>query len=206
MSMALRWRSIPACAGEPTARKSATWSRRVYPRVCGGTEIPRRAGSGSAGLSPRVRGNLGRHSQSPPSARSIPACAGEPCRPGGSAGHTRVYPRVCGGTAARCRARSNWYGLSPRVRGNPEKRIMGTLAVRSIPACAGEPAVHIQRQPDGEVYPRVCGGTTRGLAMTRPPGGLSPRVRGNPFRVSLVAADDGSIPACAGEPRTRRWR
>ena len=30
-------RSIPACAGEPTAPRPAAASRKVYPRVCGGT-------------------------------------------------------------------------------------------------------------------------------------------------------------------------
>ena len=35
-----RWysgRSIPACAGEPQPKRSATYGRWVYPRVCGGT-------------------------------------------------------------------------------------------------------------------------------------------------------------------------
>ena len=31
------------------------------------------------------------------------------------------------------------HGLSPRVRGNPAVRAAATSALRSIPACAGEP-------------------------------------------------------------------
>ena len=53
-----------------------------------------------------------------------------------------------------------------------------------------------------EVYPRVCGGTNEigdALAYVY---GLSPRVRGN-HRASLPAGGScGSIPACAGEPKT----
>ena len=50
------------------------------------------------------------------------------------------------------------------------------------------------------VYPRVCGGTTIDNANTMAIFGLSPRVRGNPPRISSGAAILRSIPACAGEP------
>ena len=52
------------------------------------------------------------------------------------------------------------------------------------------------------VYPRVCGGTSSGLAPEMYPTGLSPRVRGNPACFCLPANPAGSIPACAGEPPT----
>ena len=54
-----------------------------------------------------------------------------------------------------------------------------------------------------QVYPRVCGGTA--CASTPWPfgWGLSPRVRGNPRDPVGSGGDCGSIPACAGEPRTR---
>ena len=56
---ALRYGSIPACAGEPYCwiciRRRAT----VYPRVCGGTAASKTCRATKAGLSPRVRGNLG---------------------------------------------------------------------------------------------------------------------------------------------------
>ena len=53
------------------------------------------------------------------------------------------------------------------------------------------------------VYPRVCGGTSSGMAATLTKPGLSPRVRGN--RISGWRGLDRprSIPACAGEPRTK---
>ena len=49
--------SIPACAGEPQPGRTFKAWRRVYPRVCGGTQLSRCTGRLLPGLSPRVRGN-----------------------------------------------------------------------------------------------------------------------------------------------------
>ena len=90
--------SIPAHAGEPSARPSPTWSIRVYPRACGGTVRASRLPGTIGGLSPRMRGNLAHYVVDSLLYGSIPAHAGEPpqSRPcGQSAG---VYPRACGGT------------------------------------------------------------------------------------------------------------
>ena len=73
--------SIPACAGEPRASMTLAASPWVYPRVCGGTLIGRETDMNLNGLSPRVRGNLARRVVDPAHYGSIPACAGEPCRP-----------------------------------------------------------------------------------------------------------------------------
>ena len=50
-------RSIPACAGEPRSGAGPGSRPRVYPRVCGGTEMLSGLRKRYAGLSPRVRGN-----------------------------------------------------------------------------------------------------------------------------------------------------
>ena len=138
-SRRVRWRSIPACAGEPR-RSFPPWSsQKVYPRVCGGTTGVWAISSFALGLSPRVRGNpAGIGCVSYPK-RSIPACAGEPPFMPGAAIHNTVYPRVCGGThGGRLRLQTR-EGLSPRVRGNPGPAAYLATARRSIPACAGEP-------------------------------------------------------------------
>ena len=70
--------SIPACAGEPPTCRRKARSRRVYPRVCGGTTVRPGALRRWRGLSPRVRGNRDKISGTSAAARSIPACAGEP--------------------------------------------------------------------------------------------------------------------------------
>ena len=111
-------RSIPACAGEPAARRKQGRETEVYPRVCGGTggsTTPTRA---LAGLSPRVRGNPHRPRRTPRRPWSIPACAGEPWPQAPPMHRGTVYPRVCGGTPRRRPDRADGHGLSPRVRGN----------------------------------------------------------------------------------------
>ncbi len=152
------------------------------------------------GLSPRVRGN---HIPAAPGAftfGSIPACAGEPFTGNEGVSITEVYPRVCGGTATASAAGLAATGLSPRVRGNPPG-VLETLAdMRSIPACAGEPIALPHSPGTIPVYPRVCGGTRFHCDGSLPASGLSPRVRGNLEHKVGSISDDGSIPACAGEP------
>ena len=111
-----------------------------------------------------------------------------------------VYPRVCGGTGARCMRCQYLYGLSPRVRGNREHVMKGIISIGSIPACAGEPGACNERHHQHRVYPRVCGGTTQFPGGVISMWGLSPRVRGNPMVKLALAGSARSIPACAGEP------
>ena len=160
--------------------------------------LPKFVPSTSGGLSPRVRGNLELQPDGNVAERSIPACAGEPgCQD--VSGHTaRVYPRVCGGTYRALLRGRGVFGLSPRVRGNQGQRMRPRKSGRSIPACAGEPALPA---PPGEcppVYPRVCGGTGHQAGIEQSFLGLSPRVRGNLRVASPDCAEPGSIPACAG--------
>ena len=132
--------------------------------------------------------------------RSIPACAGEPARPARSASAPRVYPRVCGGTTPFWAGLSALSGLSPRVRGNPNRPDRAHRCGRSIPACAGEPDWGTARPYSVGVYPRVCGGTRYRVEGRWRYQGLSPRVRGNLLLWSVRGLHSGSIPACAGEP------
>ena len=70
-----------------------------------------------------------------------------------------VYPRVRGGTTAKAKRTIDGKGLSPRARGNQSILTYIRVHQRSIPACAGEPAVHRFRIVAEQVYPRVRGGT-----------------------------------------------
>ena len=54
------------------------------------------------------------------------------------------------------------------------------------------------------VYPRVGAGTATQRSRRRPMSGLSPRGRGNRGRRAHRRAEEGSIPAWAGEPKSRR--
>ena len=175
----------------------------VYPRVCGGTRGNHSACQTRRGLSPRVRGNPSPPSGPPAWPGSIPACAGEPCIECHRPNNRRVYPRVCGGTPEGLHNPATIGGLSPRVRGNPARAEHHAQRCRSIPACAGEPVLQGQRPAPPQVYPRVCGGTSRLPLGEMASRGLSPRVRGNPVTLEVIDAGTGSIPACAGEPARR---
>ena len=213
--------SIPACAGEPrrflrlrllvgvyprvcggTAYPThrTAFTRRVYPRVCGGTRGRRRCRCRRPGLSPRVRGNLAEVPHAGAGPRSIPACAGEPRPSGYFRRGRRVYPRVCGGTRHRDHDCRPVWGLSPRVRGNQSQCGQMATPLRSIPACAGEPAELDFHCARSKVYPRVCGGTQGHGHQLQSRLGLSPRVRGNPACPPALPGHIRSIPACAGEP------
>ena len=75
-------------------------------------------------------------------------------------------------------------GLSPRVRGKPERCPALGPYRRSIPACAGE---------------AIAAGLAALIIA-----GLSPRVRGKRRFQQRRPFQDGSIPACAGEAGKRR--
>ena len=176
-------RSIPACAGEPAWRSRTRNVIRVYPRVCGGTGFNGEGVITLDGLSPRVRGNRGAADARRQHDGSIPACAGEPRGHHARRPTRRVYPRVCGGTDGKTIQYYLDKGLSPRVRGNPTTDCAAPLWTRSIPACAGEPSGTTVNITNQKVYPRVCGGTRQTRQATFARIGLSPRVRGNQYRI-----------------------
>ena len=95
--------SIPACAGEPIYSSIRENRIEVYPRLCGGTPNTYFSLNSSHGLSPPVRGNPMYSAKVFLSRGSIPACAGEPSMAIVWYSIDTVYPRLCGGTAERCR-------------------------------------------------------------------------------------------------------
>ena len=154
-------RSIPAYAGEPGFPAGIWTTRKVYPRVCGGTYNPDCLRVRDEGLSPRMRGNRLNLDGLCAAARSIPAYAGEPDVSSSDIGGRTVYPRVCGGTPTAPMMYRWPMGLSPRMRGN-QGRTAGTSPSKgSIPAYAGEPPTPLKSAWPTWVYPRVCGGTRR---------------------------------------------
>ena len=74
------------------------------------------------------------------------------------------------------------------------------VMLESIPARAGEPLFAWREYGFVRVYPRACGGTYTTSAALTAPSGLSPRVRGNLYRLPTVTRHPRSIPARAGEP------
>ena len=211
--------SIPACAGEALLHCGHDYTRWVYPRVCGGSRPGTAPRGPPVGLSPRVRGKHSCGEGQDHVHRSIPACAGEaPTLEAASAmdesipacageaitnptawASGTVYPRVCGGSAGARQDCPSGEGLSPRVRGKPDRRFEWWAIDGSIPACAGEAASDSIFSMRFRVYPRVCGGSLPASGDVWGGGGLSPRVRGKRDAGAHVNAERRSIPACAGE-------
>ena len=192
--------SIPACAGEPKSLRLPNSPARVDPRVCGGAGWSAARDRPVLGRSPRVRGSPLDLLFAVEPGGSIPACAGEPSRPDRCTAPGRVDPRVCGG-AFNCESkRESPWGRSPRVRGSQVDRILANQAVRSIPACAGEPWRGADPLRLLWVDPRVCGGALNVWSVQEIAEGRSPRVRGSLSGRSPHRHQRGSIPACAGEP------
>ena len=182
----------------------ASYMRKVYPRPRGGTIGGCRMRRYGRGLSPPTRGNLGEeHVQMSP-VRSIPAHAGEPQRQPAVFEERPVYPRPRGGTRDVRRDKLKRRGLSPPTRGNLSESMRDTWARRSIPAHAGEPARSATRSSSSEVYPRPRGGTPKPPESRRIAEGLSPPTRGNHAGIRPPGRSSRSIPAHAGEPRSRR--
>ncbi len=171
-------RFIPACAGNTSGSSIRMSAVSVHPRVCGEHQRGRADLGYPVGSSPRVRGTLQPHQNSPFFLRFIPACAGNttssPCAPAAPT----VHPRVCGEHDCINRFNNRPNGSSPRVRGTLGKALNDPSIGRFIPACAGNtdhPAITASQHT---VHPRVCG-EHRSMAASRTrTAGSSPRVRG----------------------------
>ena len=116
-------RSIPASAGQPCLSATESIWIEVYPRECGAAPPLQSPLSGDYGLSPRVRGSLGVDRRDELRCGSIPASAGQPLTFRRRGTGSRVYPRECGAAPNCACVRAIRYGLSPRVRGSPLRRL-----------------------------------------------------------------------------------
>ena len=195
--------SIPACAGKPDGFAVRPSRRRVHPRVCGEALPAAAPAEPSQGPSPRVRGSRRSLPAPPCRAGSIPACAGKPSPGGARPTACRVHPRVCGEADDERQDGRGYQGPSPRVRGSRRRRQLLDGRQGSIPACAGKPPDMDCDLCGARVHPRVCGEAREALAGSPLVGGPSPRVRGSPLAVLHGPERIGSIPACAGKPRSK---
>ena len=152
--------SIPAHTGEPRRSCRRRASSGVYPRAYGGTCARWSRGCAWRGLSPRIRGNQMGEAHGREAGGSIPAHTGEPPRRHGTPSSAWVYPRAYGGTDTSSGLRRWFWGLSPRIRGNPQAVLASLLCLGSIPAHTGEPIRPLGALDPARVYPRAYGGTT----------------------------------------------
>ncbi len=197
-------RSIPAHAGEPLNCGSPGHTRRVDPRPRGGAPSRETQADSLPGRSPPTRGSLaGREAMAEPLG-SIPAHAGEPVARRRTDGRRRVDPRPRGGATGLGVVGLLLLGRSPPTRGSPRELVVAGVEVGSIPAHAGEPR---HRPPGGRaprVDPRPRGGAEPVTPQRSTPRGRSPPTRGSPTMEPNGWRGEGSIPAHAGEPGSRR--
>ena len=133
----LRYRFIPAGAGNTVARYRWQPARTVYPRWRGEHRILNRGGIHFGGLSPLARGTQYIGAGDTQLTRFIPAGAGNTRSVTATLAKISVYPRWRGEHSDKKNRTVLRYGLSPLARGTPGGAVFFSGRRRFIPAGAG---------------------------------------------------------------------
>ncbi len=171
--------SIPACAGEPRGPSWSPRRGRVHPRLRGGASVGLGDVFPCPGPSPPARGSRGHRHDRRRVVGSIPACAGEPRSTRAQPRRPPVHPRLRGGAARRRAEQHALPGPSPPARGSRARPVARGGAVRSIPACAGEPSARAAGGTRPRVHPRLRGGAASRQPFAEAVRGPSPPARGS---------------------------
>ena len=192
----------PRVCGErpPSPLSIVNAVRGSSPRVRGTRAIQAWIASNLNGSSPRVRGTRLISSTSDVRSRFIPACAGNAiCRRADGDRGLGSSPRVRGTPVARCLG-TQTDPVHPRVCGErvPCPPEHPTIPYRFIPACAGNASASVTLRADrGGSSPRVRGTQCSPPVLTVSHGS-SPRVRGTRYAPQGSCPHRRFIPACAG--------
>ena len=158
-----------------------------------------------------MRGTLKRRPFSSRRVGIIPALAGNTSKSSTGSCPNRDHPRACGEhtTATRRLVRSP--GSSPRLRGTLWQFARENATIWIIPALAGNTTDSVPRHHAVWDHPRACGEHPVLPAVHGDGGGSSPRLRGTRDRRERHVANQGIIPALAGNTigpcvRARRGR
>ena len=134
--------------------------------------------------------------------RIIPADAGSTHRLCTAMPSPMDHPRGCGEHGSRQRNSADQEGSSPRMRGAPCGLLFALAVGGIIPADAGSTTRHHPPDSLRQDHPRGCGEHGVMLAIAKPGGGSSPRMRGA-HAIDWTQCDmTGIIPADAGSTRT----
>ena len=204
MASSVGTRFIPARAGNTQSHLLLEDSVAVHPRA-GGEHVNRRTASGwNFGSSPRGRGTLRIQRPSTLYRRFIPARAGNTISDGKEARDMAVHPRAGGEHIITQRIEPLAIGSSPRGRGTPIKSIEENIAVRFIPARAGNTQVPSIETKILTVHPRAGGEHIIDSMASAAAVGSSPRGRGTqPDRMAILHIER-FIPARAGNTEDGR--
>ena len=153
----IRFRIIPAHAGQ--TRRSAELRVRTsdHPRACGANVHNIPSGARGDGSSPRMRGKRADQPTVLIRFRIIPAHAGQTDLPYGRAIESTDHPRACGANQQGRTGAPIGFGSSPRMRGKRIRNTTGWRPVRIIPAHAGQTFCMSNFFSCGPDHPRACG-------------------------------------------------
>ncbi len=196
------FRSISACAEEPGGGTLFGGLMTVDLRVRGGAILARRLTVEPAGRSPRARRSPAIVAAAQREKGSISACAEEPVNPLQWPGITEVDLRVRGGAYISAPRMTSRKGRSPRARRSRRVYATRNRSVGSISACAEEPKRTAPQSKPQKVDLRVRGGARNVRHPSARATGRSPRARRSLERSNGHPFWDGSISACAEEPRS----
>ena len=153
------------------------------------------------GSPPHVRGPLGNHRAAFISCGITPACAGTTSKPPDVFPHTWDHPRMCGDHSVLQSSTVYPLGSPPHVRG-PQLVFEGVKTEEGItPACAGTTKNLSMSPKTTWDHPRMCGDHGHLSRLRQHLQGSPPHVRGPHGGHSLIVADLGITPACAGTTR-----
>ena len=153
----VRYRFIPAPAGNSSDNPGAAIASPVHPRACGEQHFHKSHWPASNGSSPRLRGTAQASVPAYYMTRFIPAPAGNSLAKLIGLSPVSVHPRACGEQMNRTEARYAEYGSSPRLRGTVHSLEPIITSRRFIPAPAGNRQVSLGVAVGESVHPRACG-------------------------------------------------
>ncbi len=191
-------RFIPAWAGNSDEHLLLLRFVAVHPRVGGEQDGSISVGAEPPGSSPRGRGTARSGQPALRGGRFIPAWAGNSRRSDREARRRTVHPRVGGEQSLEALAGVWKSGSSPRGRGTAARGALAHVAIRFIPAWAGNSALLRIARMEGAVHPRVGGEQASTEPCAASPIGSSPRGRGTVAGSPAARRVRRFIPAWAG--------
>ena len=153
--------SIPVPTGSPLRSSFPPSLTRVYPRAYGVTLYLRCGFVGRDGLSPCLRGHQIGDGVVDLHNGSIPVPTGSPRGRRPVPARPWVYPRAYGVTMPPSSRRTRSSGLSPCLRGHPDRNCGISVIAGSIPVPTGSPRSWMRTVGYQRVYPRAYGVTSR---------------------------------------------
>ena len=155
---------------------------------------------------PHARGTRSRHPLHSVVVRFIPARAGNTSHLVFQSWSPSVHPRTRGEHAGRIRPQSDSRGSSPHARGTRRRFPRLPVAIRFIPARAGNTGSTSTLNSNKTVHPRTRGEHAMKVDEHHEVIGSSPHARGTPIEELGARINDRFIPARAGNTHRARAR